>query len=448
MKKIYTGLVLILAMCCVWNALVPMSAGADGAIYCPNCGKQIAANSKFCMFCGVEIAQYLLPAETGERVWSNIADVAAGEGYTIGLREDGSVVYAGADFSGAGRRISAWTDIERIEVSGEKNYVIGYRKDGRICIETLYEWGPYSSWDTNWAEMNLTAWTDIRKAYIGNAFCLGLKNDGTVLYIAADADAEDKVRDVSRWNGIVQLATNGYDLAVGLKADGTVVTNNKSALAEQGAYWGSSWGNESGWNNIRQLVNRGTGIYAIKRDGTVLGMLRPGWTDIESLYIAADSMFGLRRDGTVATDYSDYYSDDPRIREVSTWKHIDELGFDITAIGRFLPVGLCRDGTVCAITSYSPGEPYGKWDFSGWSRIDRLYSGTDFTIGIRTDGTVLVTGGEFETLDYLDEISKWTDIKAIFAGHGEETDHIIGLKKDGTVVAAGDNSVGQCEVFH
>ena len=59
---------------------------------------------------------------------------------------------------------------------------------------------------------------------------------------------------------------------------------------------------------------------------------------------------------------------------------------------------------------------------------------------------MLVTGGEFGTLDYLDEIARWTDIRAIFFGGGEYTDHIVGLKTDGTLVAAGNNSQGQCEV--
>jgi hypothetical protein len=49
----------------------------------------------------------------------------------------------------------------------------------------------------------------------------------------------------------------------------------------------------------------------------------------------------------------------------------------------------------------------------------------------------------------LDEIAGWTDIRAIYFiafPREEYPSHIVGLKTDGTLVAAGDNSLGQCDV--
>ena len=109
-------------------------------------------------------------------------------------------------------------------------------------------------------------------------------------------------------------------------------------------------------------------------------------------------------------------------------------------------MGLRYDGTIAAVTQ-ADGSPYGEWDFNGWGDVRRLFSGTDFTLGLREDGSVLVTGGEFGTLDYVSQISRWNNISWIYPAEGEyNTDHIVGLKTDGTLVAAGDNSFGQCDV--
>lgn len=378
--------------------------------------------------------------------WSEIVDVIAGDGYTIGLRIDGTVAYAGDDFSGAGHRIADWEGINRIEAIGWENYIVGYRNDGTIKIESLHDWDSYP-YDTHWLESDFSSWSGIDKVFIGNSFCLGLKADGKITTVSADAETRDAIRPVSMWGDIKQVVTDGYRLVVGLKTDGTIVFTDYGALTEQGYYWGSSWGDQNGWRDIRELVDGGIGLYAIKNDGSVLGMQKPGWTNIDSLYFASDSMFGLRRDGTVATNFSDYSSDDPRLAEISTWENISELGFDITGLARYVPVGLCSDGTIRAVTRGYDGEQYGEWNFTGWSQVSELYSGTDFTIGLCSNGSVLVTGGEFGALDYLDDISRWKDIVAIYASRGETTDHIVGLKRDGTVIAAGDNTRGQCDVY-
>ena len=75
-----------------------------------------------------------------------------------------------------------------------------------------------------------------------------------------------------------------------------------------------------------------------------------------------------------------------------------------------------------------------------------LFSGSDYTIGLREDGTLLVTGGEFGTVDYLRQLAGWRDVQRIYPAQGEYTDHIVALLWDGTLLAAGDNSRGQCSV--
>jgi alpha-tubulin suppressor-like RCC1 family protein len=75
-----------------------------------------------------------------------------------------------------------------------------------------------------------------------------------------------------------------------------------------------------------------------------------------------------------------------------------------------------------------------------WTDIVAIAAGDFHTVGLRSDGTVVLAGYTAEL--YGDEVSDWTDIFAIAAGAA----HVTGLRADGTVVAAGYNEDGQCDV--
>lgn len=379
---------------------------------------------------------------SGGREWRDIVDVIAGEGFTVALREDGRVLYAGNDFSGAGRRIGTWDEIERIERQGWSNYLIGYRRDGSIRLEALQDPDLYGS-DDLWSEKDLASWSGVEQLYLEYDLCLGLTREGRVLAVPRSAEYAGVCRELSAWRGIRQLACE-YSDVLGLKQDGTVIC---AVIDEEyGRENKAFWEDRNAPKHIRDLVLGAYGVYAIDDNGTVVyGPIEDVWTNIDRIYFASDSMFGLRRDGTVAVDQSAAQWDS-RIAEVGEWTRIKELGFDITGIARYVPVGLREDGTVCAVTEYETGEPYAYWDFTGWRDVQKLFSGTDCTVGLRSDGSLLVTGGEFGTLDFQNEIARWKDIRAVYFAAGEFTDHVIGLKRDGTLVAAGDNSLGQCKV--
>lgn len=389
---------------------------------------------------GLSIAAEAENGRSGKE-WRDIVDVIAGEGYTVALREDGRVLYTGNDFSGVGRRIASWDGIERIEIDGWQNYLVGYRQDGSIRLEALLDQEKYGSTDL-WSEKDLASWSGIEQVYTMSGICLGLTRDGRVLTVSRSPDEDALCRELSTWRGIRKLAF--HFVILGLKQDGTVICT--SAEDEYGQEIKAFWESPNAPKHIVDLISDVSGLYAIDDNGTVVfGLDNETWTNVERLYLASDSMFGLRRDGTVAV-YLGYAMDDPRLQEVAAWHHIKDLGFEITGWARYVPVGLKEDGTVCAVTEGYMGEPYGAWDFTGWSDVQKLFSGTDCTIGLRSDGSLLVTGGEFGSMDCQDEIAGWTDIQDIFFAKGEFCDHVVGLKRDGTLVAAGDNSFGQCNV--
>ena len=108
---------------------------------------------------------------------------------------------------------------------------------------------------------------------------------------------------------------------------------------------------------------------------------------------------------------------------------------DTIAYGFLHAVGLRTDGTVVAT-----GVNYdGQCNVSEWKGIIAVSAGDNHSLGLKTNDTVVATGkNDFGQCN----VSGWKDIKAVSAG----ANHTVGLKSDGTVIAIGDNSRGQCDV--
>lgn len=104
-------------------------------------------------------------------------------------------------------------------------------------------------------------------------------------------------------------------------------------------------------------------------------------------------------------------------------------------------VGIESDGTVFT----HDGKAYiFEEDLSNWTDIVDISSSRFHSIGLKSDGTVAVSSG-----DWSNEIANWCDIVDVSAGF----EHVVGVKSDGTVVAAehivfyGDHEYyGQCDV--
>gem|GEM_PF-6405689 len=105
------------------------------------------------------------------------------------------------------------------------------------------------------------------------------------------------------------------------------------------------------------------------------------------------------------------------------------------ALGDEHTVGLKSDGTVVAV-----GRNFdGQCDVSDWRGITSVSAGTFHTVGLKSDGTVVAAGTGFNGEC---RVSEWRNIVAVSAGGG----YTVGLKADGTVVAVGNNFYGQCDV--
>ena len=130
--------------------------------------------------------------------------------------------------------------------------------------------------------------------------------------------------------------------------------------------------------------------------------------------------------------------------DVSGWRDIVSVRVTSNCV-----LGLKADGTVVATGEpgytyweYSQGEPTlvsEPFDFSGWTGIVSLYYGDRYAVGLRADGTVMVTGkagfeyydDSLDSWEYMAfDLSHWTDIVSLYCGDR----YVIGLRADGTVV--------------
>jgi alpha-tubulin suppressor-like RCC1 family protein len=250
---------------------------------------------------------------------------------------------------------------------------------------------------------------------------VGLRSDGTVVAIGANAEGQC---EVGGWTDIVQVA-GGHLHTVGLKSDGTMV-----------AVGGNDYGqlDVDGWTGIIQIDAGKHHTVALKLDGTVVATgwndygqcAVGGWTDIVQVVAGFYHTVGLKSDGTVVA----VGVDTDRRLEVGEWTEIIAV-----AAGAHHTVGLRPDGTVVAVGR----NAYGECNVADWTDIGELSAGCGFTVGLRSDGTVVAVGdnqyGACET-------DNWTDVVQVSAGGW----HTVALKHDGGVVAIGNNNAGRCDV--
>ena len=78
----------------------------------------------------------------------------------------------------------------------------------------------------------------------------------------------------------------------------------------------------------------------------------------------------------------------------------------------------------------------------GWTGIVAVSAGEDHTVGLKADGTVVITDPIEYSFISQSDVEGWTDIVAISPG----SSHTVGLKADGTVVAEGYSIDGACDV--
>ncbi len=234
----------------------------------------------------------------------------------------------------------------------------------------------------------LKDWKDVKSICSGGDSIEGLTKEGTILTTSTETKEDflnsanlptyamaNVVESVSIWKDIISFDEFYPQTAIALTGDGSVYA----------AYPGYEDGTVklNGWNDIVDVKDGRAYAIGIKSDGTVISnnfdyigtIDTSNWTDIVA--ISADlAIIGLKEDGTVI-------STGVSVGNVSDWK-------DIIAIStsRYCTIGLKSDGTVVA----SGQNIYGQMNIQDWKDIVAIAAGEYFTIGLKSDGTMVIAG--------------------------------------------------------
>lgn len=255
--------------------------------------------------------------------------IAAGDGYSVGLQADGTVV--ACSIQGIERAETKWKDL--IAISAGYSHTVGLRKDGTVIAagENLDDRCQVSNWK------NITA------IAAGVTNTIGLHKDGTVVVANSNSARYAAVRT---WKDIVTVSA-GYDHVVGLNDTGSVVID------------GNDWGQHQIWNNITAIAAGNRYTVGLQKDGRVVatGDTAYGkcnvssWSDIIAIAAGYNHTVGLRKDGTVvATGINTSGQCD-----VQRWTHIVAI-----AAGVHHTLGLQEDGTIVT-TSKSHTKIISNW---------------------------------------------------------------------------------------
>ena len=421
--------------------------------------------------------------------WDHIVSVAVGNGFTIGLREDGRVAFAGDNNSADIQKIAGWEQIQKIEVQENWNYsfIIGYQEDGGVRLTTISD----NANVTRWNDEDVSEWDSIKQIFVWEDCCVGLRTDGTVVSRGIFEEQLAGWEDVTK---IIRVRNTSYPGLLGVQSDGKLLYTDWRLPAE---LWGldEEWAGlaDVQWGTVPDIMPH---QYGITKDGTLLGFWQghkysapelafyepeePEWHDITDLYYSEGAMYAMRDDGRICLySYLTLMNRSSRLMEITTWTDVAEYHCNLSYDS---PVALRKDGTVVTLTNNSSSK-----DISGWNDIIKIVGYGDGPLwGLRKDGTVLVTGIEDEAVDeiqswtnvktvsdigigcialtydgtvlatltnsyheedekaFINEIQSWTNVIEIFTGSTDYRDiHVVALREDGTVIGAGDNSTGQ-----
>lgn len=246
----------------------------------------------------------------------------------------------------------------------------------------------------------------------------------------------DHKYNTSGWTDILSIDYM-YDILVGLKTDGTVITKGRKVDTEN-------------WTDIVQVCAGIKYIVGLKEDGTVLAAGHNGdgqcnvedWTDVRLIATGWRHTIGLTNDGKILLA-GRVSSKSREMAEMYQGTNIkDIVGGGGGDIGQGHTVILYNDGTCKAFGD----NTYNQCDVDDWTDIVQISAGDWHTLGLKSDGTVVVTNPTHPGDLYTGclRVTDWTDIIRVEAGTGLS----VGVKSDGSLVCVGFNSEGQREAIN
>ncbi|MGN1318305.1 MAG: protein kinase [Lachnospirales bacterium] len=217
--------------------------------------------------------------------WADIISVGLGNYFTVGLKNDGTVVAAGNNTSGQ-CNVESWNNIVSIAVGFD--HTVGLKSDGTVIV----------TGDNSDGQCNVENWNDITAIAAGSYSTIGLTKDGTVMIAGSvydNSSGEDiKITPGKYWEkSVVKIYAGGRNI-VGLKTNGDFISNNYNitAIIEN-------------WTNIRDICFYGYTVVGLKNNGDVMSdgkISAKLLSKNKILEIASDdnlNIVGLKDDGSL-----------------------------------------------------------------------------------------------------------------------------------------------------
>lgn len=143
--------------------------------------------------------------------------ISVGDFYTLGTKNDGTVVATGYNEDGQ-CNVQEWENV--LSVFATRNYAMGLKKDS-----TVYASGEFTG--LNGLEesdhQEMLHWTNITTLSVQTDSVAGLKENGSIV----ECGMSWSEKDIEKWNDIVDVFV-GNKCIIGLNSDGTIETTKYS----------------------------------------------------------------------------------------------------------------------------------------------------------------------------------------------------------------------------
>ena len=204
--------------------------------------------------------------------------------------------------------------------------------------------------------------------------------------------------------------------------------SHAAALSDKGKVTDNRFSSEvSSWNKVDYIAAGKNHIVAVTDEGKVLCagseeacQVGP-WNNIEKVYAGNETTVGITNDGQIkVAGNGEFLSSVTGISDIS-------MSDNLAAYVR-------SDGTV-AVSMLGSGNVL---DTSSWVDVRNTAVGSDYVIGLTTDGSILCESADEE---FKAEVTGWKNIRYLAASDRTA----VAIDRSGNMHGAGDNSCNQYE---
>lgn len=159
--------------------------------------------------------------------WHDLIDVAAGEQFVVGLKNNKTVIADGHNGNGQ-INVDDWQNI--IAIDAGSRFTVGLTGNQELLFAG-FDNGQQADFDKTpeaWKDVVNISASGGEKGKKGGGHTVGLKSNGTLVAVGDNEYGQCDFSDTEKWSDIVKVATGDW-YTVGLKSNGTVVITGENA---------------------------------------------------------------------------------------------------------------------------------------------------------------------------------------------------------------------------